>query len=116
MPLQGRRLEGRRRPVTTTCERGFRCCRPHGQGGHLWLPRRRRLPLRDDVDRATGAAPRCLRGCFDPAGFAGRPVNRESLVRSSSDARGCGTRGVELWDASRGLEKVTTSRVLVCRR
>ena len=50
MPLQGRRLEGRRRPVTTTCEWGFRCCRPHGQGGHLWLPRR--LPLRDDVDRA----------------------------------------------------------------
>ena len=54
----GRRLiERRRRPVAAGREGSFGCLRSHGQGCHgLWLPRR--LPLRDEVDRAMGAAPR----------------------------------------------------------
>ena len=50
-----------------------------------------------------GAAPRVYGWRGDGVAFA-RPVNREkTVVRPSSDARGYGTRGVELWDASPGM-------------
>ena len=68
----------------------------------LWLlPRRRRLPLRDEVERFEVGLPLApLAGAATASrSHAQSTVN---LVVLSSSARSYGTRGVELWDDSQG--------------
>ena len=95
MPLQGRRLEGRRRPVTPRSEGRLGCLRSHEQSCHAgdgasrcattWIVRRG-LPLY---------------GCAATASRS-HAQSTVNLVVLSSSARSYGTRGVELWDDSQG--------------
>ena len=112
--LDRRLIEGRRRPVTTTCEWGFRCLRSDGQGCHACGC------CRDGASRC--ATTWTVRWGLPLVPLAGAATASRShaqstvnLVVLSSSARSYGTRGVELWDDSQGRGE-GYDRVLVCCR
>ena len=116
----GRRLiEGRRRPVVAGGERSLRCLLV-GRPGLPCCCRCRRLPLREDVERAMGGCPRASSGCGDarPLAFAKQSTVKRACadeIRLRGESCGRRTRGVELRDV-RGRRTlaavlvVTTSR------